>query len=137
MMIDPADIERSLQPLLPGALPAHIVALARLLLDAANGTLAQDALPQRLAAEPAIVPLLQQLAGRQLTLDDATLSIQQDRQAERAAGTGAPVHLSIVPGRVGERAIDQRQGVFISGGTVNGFVVGVNEGTINYTAVTV
>jgi hypothetical protein len=36
---------------------------------------------------------------------------------------------SIVAGGIG---VDQRQGVFVSGGTITGPVIGINQGTINY-----
>lgn len=133
-MLDPTAIGRSLRALLPAAPSGDIAALARLLADVANGALAQDALQPRLAAEPAIAPLLQQLAGQQIRVGDTVLSVGQ---AERAAGAGAWLGVARGASEPAKPEIDQRQGVAISGGTVSGLVVGFNEGTINYTGISV
>src|SRR5262245_36359896 len=85
-MLDPAEIERALQTLLPAAPSAHVAALANLLADAANSGLAQDELQRRLAAEPEIGPLLQQLAGQQIEVGDARLSIEQASPTDPASG---------------------------------------------------
>ncbi len=62
-MANIAEIEASLAASLPAALHTHIPRLAQLLADATNGAGSPDILQQRLAAEPALSPLLAELAG--------------------------------------------------------------------------
>jgi hypothetical protein len=131
-MLDRAEIERALQALLPAAPSAHVAALAHLLADAANAGLAQDELQRRLAAEPEVGPLLQQLAGQQIKVGAALLSIEQASPTEPASGIRIGVDRA-----PDEQSGAQQQGAFVSGGTINGVVVGVNAGTINYTEIKV
>lgn len=137
-MLDPAAIQQSLQPLLPAAPPADIAALAHLLADAANTRLDSTALEQRLATEPTCALLIQQLLGHQIRVGDALIEIQRTSPTESPSGA-AGVRIGVVGEQAGASPASgaHQQGLFISGGTVSGLVVGINEGTINHTAITV
>ena len=132
-MVNVLEIERSLRGLLPTTSKARVTALASVLADAANGDLPSDVLQQRLAGDPTLAPLLRELAGRRIVLGQTVLSFEQEDLLERAVGESGAPDISM---RVHTGA-DRRPGVSISGGMVNGVVVGYNEGTINYTEVRV
>jgi hypothetical protein len=137
-MLDPAAIQQALQPLLPAAPPADLAALAQLLADVANTRLDGAALEQRLATEPSCGLLIQQLLGQQIRVGDALLEIQRTSLTE-SPNSLAGVRIGVVgdPAGASPTSGAHQQGLFISGGTVSGLVVGINEGTINHTAITV
>src|SRR5262245_61497268 len=128
-MIDAADIEQALRTQLPP--DARVPALARLLAEAANSAAPHEVLQQQLAADPTLARLLGALAGKRITLGDTVMSFEQSGRSQQADSSRG-ITLNVT--RAGD---DRRQGVTISGGVVNGVVVGFNEGTINYTEVTV
>ncbi|HEX9370591.1 MAG TPA: hypothetical protein VF897_06270, partial [Roseiflexaceae bacterium] len=141
-MANIAEIEASLAASLPAALHTHIPRLAQLLADATNGAGSPDILQQRLAAEPALSPLLAELAGQSLCVGATRFTFGAEQLLGRAVGGPAAGVVKIGVSDNGHdrdvsERVDRRQGVAISGGVVEGVVVGFNEGTINYTRVTV
>lgn len=138
-MVNASDLTAALADALPASTPEPRARLAAVIADLASGALAADELEGRLAAEPDLLPLVRELAGRAIVAGGVRLSFDLDGEQERAAGETDPARVRIrtSPAPGGTTLIDQRQGVAISGGVVEGVVVGFNEGTINYTRVTV
>ncbi len=131
-MITAMEIELALRPLLPLSLHTHLPTLAHLLTEILNHNMTPTEAGSQIAVDSRCVPLLQALAGQQVVIGNQSLVFPVVTAAiSKAADTTSATPPLYDSNGSATPAIDQRQGIFMSGGTINGTVVGINNGEIN------